>query len=276
LVAESAPAEAESSNVMPVEARKIVPPAMQGTDLTPMRSANLASREAPQEVNIDPAALEEALERSYLDALAIDDRNADTAKNRFHGADEAATLDAEDNDTSELATLDTVSLDATQLAAGDDLSDIHTAIIEAPAIAMTSAVDAASTVSPAPVGTSAVDYDLLDLDATAEHIQHVQMPSQLHDQALVSERRMNIVDVLKAAIERDPNRRDLKMKLLETYYGSASTNRRAFLDEVKKMSKEDDKLTADDWKRINLMGREIAPDDIFFADADKGDMADCA
>jgi len=276
LVAESALTGAESSNVMPVEARKIVPPAMQGTDLTPTRSANLASREAPQEVNIDPAALEEALERSYLDALAIDDINADTGKNRLHGEDEAATHDSDDNDTSELATLDTVSLDATQLAAADDSSDIHTAIIEAPAIDMTSAVNAASTMSPAPAGRSAVDYDLLDLDATAEHIQHVQMPSQLHDQALVSERRMNIVDVLKAAIERDPNRRDLKMKLLETYYGSASTNRRAFLDEVKKMSKEDDKLTADDWKRINLMGREIAPDDIFFADADKGDIADCA
>jgi hypothetical protein len=111
------------------------------------------------------------------------------------------------------------------------------------------------------------DFTLVDLDATAQHIQahHVQMPSQLNDHIEVSERRMNIVDVLKRAIDRDPNRRDLRMKLLETYYGTASINRRAFLEVVKKLPRE--ALTAEEWKKIVLMGREIAADDSLFVDA---------
>jgi hypothetical protein len=44
-----------------------------------------------------------------------------------------------------------------------------------------------------PPGATALDYNLLDLDATA---QHVQMPSELNDQVVVSERRTNIIDVL--------------------------------------------------------------------------------
>jgi hypothetical protein len=102
------------------------------------------------------------------------------------------------------------------------------------------------------------------------------MPSQLNDQVVVSERRMNIVDVLKTAIDRDPHRRDLRMKLVETYYSAASMNRRAFLDVVKKLSREREFLSAEDWKQIVKMGREIAPDDILFADSSTGDLADCA
>jgi hypothetical protein len=102
------------------------------------------------------------------------------------------------------------------------------------------------------------------------------MPSQLNDQVVVSERRMNIVDVLKTAIDRDPHRRDLRMKLVETYYSAASMNRRAFLDVVKKLSREREFLSAEDWKQIVKMGKEIAPDDILFADSSTGDLADCA
>jgi hypothetical protein len=118
-----------------------------------------------------------------------------------------------------------------------------------------------------------LDYNLLDLDATA---QHVQMPSEINDHAVVEERRMNIVDVLKTAIDRDPNRRDLRMKLLETYYNAAAANRRSFLDIVKNLSRERDYLSAEDWKVVMKMGREIAPEDILFADPDSGDLANCA
>ncbi len=87
---------------------------------------------------------------------------------------------------------------------------------------------------------------------------------------------MNIVDVLRSAIERDPNRRDLRMKLLETYHAAAATNRRGFLEVVKRLSRERDRVTADDWKKITMMGREIAADDILFADDAEDDFAKTA
>jgi pilus assembly protein FimV len=128
----------------------------------------------------------------------------------------------------------------------------------------------ATVAQPAPLP----DFNLADLDATA---QHVHMPSALHDTPVMSERRTNIVDVLKLAIERDPNRRDLRMKLLETYYSLASTNQRAFLEVVRKLSREKDSLSSEDWQKVMMMGREIAADDIFFAEIPGGaGLANCA
>lgn len=125
-----------------------------------------------------------------------------------------------------------------------------------------------------PPGATALDYNLLDLDATA---QHVQMPSELNDHVVVSERRTNIIDVLKQAIDRDPHRRDLRMKLLETYYSTASMNQRAFLEVVRKLARDRDFLSGDDWKKVMMMGRDIAAEDILFADPIKDDdLADCA
>jgi hypothetical protein len=147
---------------------------------------------------------------------------------------------------------------------------LETVVIDA------SALDAAVSASdrkPA-INTTVLDYNLLDLDATA---QHVQMPSQLHDHVVVSERRTNIVDVLKSAIDRDPHRRDLRMKLLETYYSAAATNQRAFMEVVRKLEREREFLSPDDWKKVAMMGREIATDDTLFADISKAnDLADCA
>jgi hypothetical protein len=206
----------------------------------------------------------ELLERSYLDALAIDTLGIDTV---VTARDDAAVHElANDTATHDTAGLDTVAVDTSELDTAVENADLHTAIIDTRKI------------EPASVNRTNLDYNLLDLDATTEHVQaqHVQMPSQLNDQVVVSERRMNIVDVLKTAIDRDPHRRDLRMKLVETYYSAASMNRRAFLDIVKKLSREREFLSAEDWKQIVKMGKEIAPDDILFADSSTGDLADCA
>jgi hypothetical protein len=67
------------------------------------------------------------------------------------------------------------------------------------------------------------------------------------------------------------------MKLLETYYSTASTNQRGFLEVVRKLSREPDFLSADDWQKVVMMGRAIAPGDILFADEAKDDdLANCA
>jgi FimV-like protein len=126
------------------------------------------------------------------------------------------------------------------------------------------------------VDTTKLDYNLLDLDLTA---QHVQMPSLLHEHVVVKERRTNLIDVLKMAIEREPDRRDLRMKLLETYYAAAATNRQGFLDVVQKLARERDRLGDGEWDKIAFMARQIAADSALFSDepeAQDGELADCA
>jgi pilus assembly protein FimV len=120
-----------------------------------------------------------------------------------------------------------------------------------------------------------LDYNLVDLDLTA---QHVHMPSELNQQSAFKERRTNLVDVLKLAIEREPDRHDLRLKLLELYYSAAATNRSGFLDVVQRFANDRGCLQADEWEKIAYMGRQIASDDPLFAEtaAADDDLADCA
>jgi len=128
--------------------------------------------------------------------------------------------------------------------------------------------------TPADRTTTRLDYNLSDLDGRS---QHVEMPGSLHEHALVVERRKNIVDSLMAAIQRDPTRSDLRIKLLETLYAAASKNLRAFKEVVRDLTRHPERLSASEWEQINVMGREIAPDDALFEEppADEN-MADCA
>ena len=127
------------------------------------------------------------------------------------------------------------------------------------------------------VDTTRLDYNLMDLDLTA---QHVQMPSVLHERVVVKERRTNLVDVLKKAVEREPDRRDLRMKLLETYYAAAATNRLAFLEVVQRLALDRDRLDEGEWDKIAVMGRQIAADSALFSEdseaEDDNELADCA
>ena len=122
-----------------------------------------------------------------------------------------------------------------------------------------------------------LDYNLLDLDMTA---QHVHLPSELNE-PVRKERRTNLADVLKLAIEREPDRHDLRLKLLELYYSVAATNRQGFLDVVEKFAHERQHLSADQWERIASMGRQIAAGNPMFVDEPltegaEDDLADCA
>jgi hypothetical protein len=54
-------------------------------------------------------------------------------------------------------------------------------------------------------------------------------------------------------------------------------NQRAFLEVVRKLARDRDSLSAEEWQKIVVMGREIAPSDNLFADRGAGDdLADCA
>jgi hypothetical protein len=192
----------------------------------------------------------EALERSYLDSLPM----------------ETAAIDSMAIDS---MAIDTVAIDTSDLDTALIQSALNTVVIDAKHL-------------PKTLGGTALAYNLFDLDADADAnanatVQHVQMPSGLNDHPVVAERRTSIVDVLKAAIDKDPQRSDLRMKLLETYYSAAALNRRAFIDVVRMLSRDPDHLSPEEWEKVNMMGRQIAADDILFADASKDDdLADCA
>src|SRR6266404_5756147 len=110
-----------------------------------------------------------------------------------------------------------------------------------------------------------LDYNFLDLDVDLT-AQHVQMPSVLNQHAVVKERRTNLADVLEIAIAREPDRQDLRMKLLELYYTAAATNRKAFLEVVQKFARDRDYLQPEQWDKIAHMGRQIAADSPLFVE----------
>ena len=176
----------------------------------------------------------------------------------------AAGIAAASGDTANLPTAATVNLNAQALqsAAAAAADESATIIVSAEA---------------RNVDTTKLDYNFLDLDLTA---QHVQMPSVLHERAIVKERRTNLVDVLKKAVEREPERRDLRMKLLETYYAAAAANRRGFLEVAQKLARDRDRLGEGEWDKITFMGKQIASDTAMFSsdsDAeDDNELADCA
>jgi hypothetical protein len=121
--------------------------------------------------------------------------------------------------------------------------------------------------------TTVLDYNLVDLDSRAPH---VHLPSELNDRQTFTERRTSIVDALRAAIKRDPLRRDLSMKLLETYHSTASANRRAFGEFVRTQASGPNSLSAEDWQEIVKMGRDLAVDESLLAHKEEDDLASCA
>ncbi|MFO1467377.1 MAG: FimV/HubP family polar landmark protein [Steroidobacteraceae bacterium] len=115
------------------------------------------------------------------------------------------------------------------------------------------------------------DENVVDLERTA---QHVTVSGDLHaptQEMHFVERRKSVIDVLRAAIDREPHRRELKMKLLELYYATAFANQASFLEVAKLLARDRDVLTAGDWDRIIEMGKTIAPKDkLFLIDPDAG------
>jgi FimV-like protein len=118
-----------------------------------------------------------------------------------------------------------------------------------------------------------LDYNLVDLDAGDEH---VHLPSDLHDRTNFVERRKNVVDALLAALQRDPTRNDLRVKLLETYFAQAAVNRRAFAEHVRSQACAPGTLSKEDWQKITLMKQELGLDLELPTDLSGDDLANCA
>jgi pilus assembly protein FimV len=103
--------------------------------------------------------------------------------------------------------------------------------------------DTALGISPGAVGEG---------DPLAEADFH--MAYGLYDQA---------ADLVKLAIQREPQRRDLKLKLLEVYF--VWGNKEQFLATAHDLAAARDQALPGEWEKTVIMGRQIAPDDALFA-----------
>jgi len=93
-------------------------------------------------------------------------------------------------------------------------------------------------------------------DALAEADFH--MAYGLYDQA---------ADIVKLAIERDPDRRDLMLKLAEIYF--VWGNRDMFLDAARKLHDTRKQAAPGEWDKVVIMGKQICPEDPLFS-GDRG------
>jgi pilus assembly protein FimV len=97
---------------------------------------------------------------------------------------------------------------------------------------------------------SAVNLDQGDPLAEADF----HMAYGLYDQA---------ADLVRIALEREPDRRDLRLKLLEIYF--VWGNKDAFLQTAKGLEATRDRAPAGEWDKILIMGKQICPDEPMFA-----------
>lgn len=116
-------------------------------------------------------------------------------------------------------------------------------------IAAAAAVPAARSIEETMSSDSAVRFD--QQDALAEADFH--MAYGLYDQA---------ADLVKIAIDREPARRDLKLKLLEIYF--VWGNRDLFLDAARDLYDTRADAPPGEWDKVLIMGKQIAPDDPMF------------
>jgi len=96
---------------------------------------------------------------------------------------------------------------------------------------------------------SAVNLDQGDPLAEADF----HMAYGLYDQA---------ADLVRIALEREPDRRDLRLKLLEIYF--VWGNKDAFLQTAKGLEATRDRAAAGEWDKIVIMGKQICPDEPLF------------
>ena len=112
----------------------------------------------------------------------------------------------------------------------------------------------ATNLAPNPEDTLSGDTGLnLDhSDPLAEADFH--MAYGLYDQA---------ADLVRTAIQREPNRRDFKLKLVEVFF--VWGNRDEFLATARELHSSRSQAAAGEWDKIAIMGRQIAPEDPLFS-----------
>ena len=70
-------------------------------------------------------------------------------------------------------------------------------------------------------------------------------------------------DLIRIAIEREPERRDLKLKLLEVFF--VWGNKEQFLHTARELADTRAEAAPGEWEKILIMGKQLAPEDPLFA-----------
>ena len=107
-------------------------------------------------------------------------------------------------------------------------------------------------------GETAINLDQGDPLAEADF----HMAYGLYDQA---------ADLVRIAIERHPERRDLKLKLLEIFF--VWGNKDAFLQQARELNDTRAQAPASEWDKIAIMGKQICPDEALFTQPHGGHAA---
>src|SRR5688572_22305079 len=148
---------------------------------------------------------------------------------------------------------DTGRMRAPQMGGGvpDDIlveeSGTHRALQETQDIPLAPSVRTDETIS----SETAVNLDQGDPLAEADF----HMAYGLYDQA---------ADLVRIAIQREPGRRDLKLKLLEVFF--VWGNKEQFLASARELADSRGGSEAGEWEKIVIMGKQIAPEDPMFAE----------
>jgi pilus assembly protein FimV len=70
-------------------------------------------------------------------------------------------------------------------------------------------------------------------------------------------------DLIRIAINREPNRRDLKLKLLEVFF--VWGNKDQFLQTARELAESRTDAAPGEWEKILIMGKQLAPEDPLFS-----------
>ena len=70
-------------------------------------------------------------------------------------------------------------------------------------------------------------------------------------------------DLIRIAISREPNRRDLKLKLLEVFF--VWGNKEQFLHSARELADTRAEAAPGEWEKIVIMGKQLAPEDPLFS-----------
>lgn len=130
-------------------------------------------------------------------------------------------------------------------------SGTHRALQETQDIPLAPTVRTDETIS----SETAVNLDQGDPLAEADF----HMAYGLYDQA---------ADLVRIAIQREPDRRDLKLKLLEVFF--VWGNKEQFLTMARELSDTRAESGPGEWEKIVIMGKQIAPEDPTFSDGGAG------
>ncbi|MET0291510.1 MAG: FimV/HubP family polar landmark protein [Steroidobacteraceae bacterium] len=112
---------------------------------------------------------------------------------------------------------------------------------------------------PGPIDIPLVDQtaSLDQGDPLAEADFH--MAYGLYDQA---------ADLVRLALQREPGRRDLRLKLLEVFF--VWGNREQFLQTARDLASSRDQAQPGEWEKVVIMGKQLAPEDPLFTQGGTG------